>query len=166
MILKLFRIKVKIIKFWMSSVQRLNWNLHKRFTFLHHFIHSTTYNIKYCAPLTRNSKAFYNLDLIGILESATVNFHSLTNVCTLRMLGVDHCPRIFLEDEHRFRWTPEVVEEQFERDSMSDLRKLVDLLESMINLMLVLFHFNLLWFFEWVEVVRELQPAYSVIIAF
>jgi hypothetical protein len=44
--------------------------------------------------------------------------------------------------------------------------QLVDLLESIIDLMLVLFHVNLLWFFEWVEVVRELQPAYSVIITF
>jgi hypothetical protein len=82
------------------------------------------------------------------------------------MLGIDHCPRIFLEDEHRFRWTPEVVEEQFERDLMSDLRKLVDLFESMIDLMLALFHVNLPWFFEWVEVMWELQPAYSVIITF
>jgi hypothetical protein len=150
----------------MSSVERLNWNLHKWFTFLHHFIHSTTKNINYCAPLTMNSKAFYNSDLISIIESATVNFHSLTNVCTLRMLCVDHCPRIFLEDEYRFRWTPKVIEEHFKWDLVPNLRKLVDLFESIVDLLLILFHFNLLWFFEGVEIVRELQSTYSIINTF
>jgi hypothetical protein len=64
------------------------------------------------------------------------------------MLGVDHCPRIFLKDEHRFRRAPKVVEEQFEWDFMSNLRKFVDLFESMVDLLLVLFHNNLLRFLE------------------
>jgi hypothetical protein len=43
------------------------------------------------------------------------------------------------------------------------LRKFVDLFESMVDLLLVLFHNNLLRFLEWVEVMRELQSANSVI---
>lgn len=148
----------------MNSVERLNWNLHKWFTFLHHFVSSITDSVNYCAPSTRNSKAFDDINLLTILESAAIDFHSLTNTCAHRMLGIDHCPRIFLEDEYRFRWTPEVVEEQLEWDFMPNLRKLVNLLKSVVDLLLILLCINLLWFFKWVEVVRELQSANSIII--
>jgi hypothetical protein len=60
------------------------------------------------------------------------------------MLGINNCPRIFLKNEYRFRWTPEVIEEQFKWDLISNSRKLVDLLESMVDLLLILFHINLI----------------------
>lgn len=150
----------------MNCIQGLYGNLHQRFALLHYLVKSTTDGVNHCAPSARNSKAFDAVNFISILESAAVDFHSLPNACTHRMLGINHCPRIFLEDEHRLRWTPKVVEEQFERDLMLNLRKLIDLLESMVDLLLILFHINLLRFFEWVEVVRELQSAYSVINTF
>jgi hypothetical protein len=87
----------------------------------------------------------------------------LSDICALWMLGIDHCPRVLLEDEHRLWWAPEVFKEQFKWNLMSNTRKLIDLLECIINLLLILFHINLLWFFEWVEVVRELQSTYSAI---
>ena len=83
----------------MNSIQGLNGNLYKLFTRLHYFGNAITTVINYCAPFTRDSKTFYDINFILILESTVGNLHSLTNVCTLRMLGKDHCPRIFLEDK-------------------------------------------------------------------
>lgn len=72
------------------------------------------------------------------------------------MSGINDRPRVTLEDEHRLGTIPEIIEKVFEWNILPNLRKFIDLLEGIIDLLLVLININCLRFFEGVEVVREL----------
>ena len=58
------------------------------------------------------------------------------------MFGVDNSPRVALENEHRSRAIPEVVEEVFELNFVSYLRKRIYLFKSIIDLLLILLRVN------------------------
>lgn len=71
------------------------------------------------------------------------------------MFGINDRPRITLEDKHRSGTIPEIIEKVFEWNIVPNLRKFIDLLEGIINLLLVLINIDCLRLFEGVEVVRE-----------
>jgi hypothetical protein len=95
-----FRIEIEIVRLCVNSVKRLNRNLHQLLSTFHYFENSATNIVNNCTPSTRNSETLDAVNLIRSLESLAIDFHSLSNVYTLGMLGIDHCPRIFLEDEY------------------------------------------------------------------
>ena len=71
------------------------------------------------------------------------------------MFGINDRPWVTLEDEHRPGTIPEIIEKVFEWNIVPNLRKFIDIIEGIIDLLLVLININHLRFFERVEVVRE-----------
>jgi len=128
----------------MCRVQRLNRNLHQLAPRLHHFVNFSAGLVDNSAPLSRNPKALNAFYFILVIEPALSDLHSLSDICTDRMLGIYDGPRVTLEDEYRSGAVPEVVKECFEWNILPDLRKFVGLLESVIDLLLVLFYVNCL----------------------
>ena len=58
-----------------------------------------------------------------------------------------------LEDEYRLGAAPEAVKKLLEWNFISNLRKFVDLLKRVIDLLLVLLNTNILRFFKGIKVV-------------
>ena len=143
----------------MGGVERLKRNLHDWFTFLHHLKSFTNSCIDNSAPPTRNSKAFYTLNYISILKFTFHNLYSLSYISADRMFCINDRPWVSLKYEDRFGAVPEVVKELLKWNFIYNLGKLVDLFESVINLLLVLSNIDFLWFFKGIEIMRELQPA-------
>lgn len=72
------------------------------------------------------------------------------------MLRIDDCPRVFLENENGLGAIPEIVEKVFEWNIVLNLRKFVDLMKGVVNLLMILLNINALGFFKGVEIMREL----------
>jgi hypothetical protein len=70
------------------------------------------------------------------------------------MFCINNGPRVVLKDEHKPGTIPKIIEKVFEWNIVPNLRKFIDLIEGIINLLLVLINNNYLRFFERVEVVR------------
>ena len=145
----------------MDIIQRLDGDLHKLATRFHYLINFPFGLINNGAPLSWNPKAFYALNFILALEPTLSDLHSLPNICTYRMFGVNNSPRVMLKDEHRSGTVQKAIKELLEWNIVYYLWELVDLLKSMIDLRLVLLHLNFLRFCKGIEVMRELQPAQS-----
>ena len=126
----------------MNCVQRLNRNLHQLAPRFHHFVNYVSGPVNNSTPLPWNSKASDALNFVLIIEPNLSNQHGLPHIRTYRMLRVDNSPRVALEYEHRSGAIPEAVEEVFELNFVSYLRKRVYLFKSMIDLLLILLHVN------------------------
>jgi len=77
------------------------------------------------------------------------------------MLCIDDRPWVALKDEYRSGAVKKAIKELLKRNFVYDLRELVDLLKSMIDLRLILLYLNFLRFLEGIEIMWELQPAQS-----
>jgi hypothetical protein len=72
------------------------------------------------------------------------------------MFCIDNRPRVTLKYEHRLGKIPKTLEERPEWDIVPYLRKLVDLLEGMINFLLILLDANFLGLLKRIEIMRKL----------
>jgi len=61
-----------------------------------------------------------------------------------------------LEDKHRSGTIPKIVEKVFKWNIVPNLRKFVDLLKGVIDLLLIIFNIDVLRFFKGVKIMREL----------
>ena len=156
MIFKNGFIKRKIVQFRMYRVQRLDGYLHQLAPCLHHFVNFISSLINDGAPLPRNPKALDTLNFIFAIEATLSNQHILSYIRTYRMFRVDNSPRVALEDKHRSGTIPKIVEKVFKWNIVPNLRKFVDLLKGVIDLLLILFNIDVLRFFKGVEIMRKL----------
>ena len=145
----------------MGSIQWLNRDLHYFTSSLHDFVNFSIGFIDDSAPLPRDSKAFYAINFIPVIESFLINLHALSNISADGVFCIDDTPWILLENEYRLRAVPEIVKKVFERNIISYFGKFVNLIKGTINLILVLLNINVLRFFEGIEVVWELQSTQS-----